>query len=585
MLADLKPIFGKVLVILIIVLVYYLITKYNNENRNEINNTFEAFENNINKNKTDYLKLKETYIEPQDTSLELLYTNYSGEELNKDTWEDKTLDQCIDTCNKMNNCIGFSRDSVLDTEPSKCYPRTIIDKCHSNRKGNYKQMSNAIKYNSYIKSNTPDIVNKCIGDTELTLNRNIHIKSYLMPNTYIGNIGDGRVSMVDIKTSSFKQNCNFRLEKGKEGVGSVSFLHIDTNQYLYRDNNNMLIFKNINNTKTEDRQRVSFNIIDGLSNGIILKVIPIEGETTDKYIMIDEPYLNISTINDDNITKKNKYTKNATFYIVDNIINTQIIDNKNKISNTTRPTPIHTPIHTTRPTSISTNSPIPTPINSRRPTPTPINSPRPIPTSTNSTRPIPTSTNSPRPIPTSTNSTRPIPTSTNSPRPIPTSTNSTRPIPTSTNSTRSTSTPTSTNSPRPIPTYTNNSINEGFVNELDTTNNIDFYNQLFNPNDKINLSNYLEDNYLQSEYNSNITHINKKMNESVLTKSLSNSISKNEEEYKKINDLNKEIEKEINNKNINLDAKNDKIINNLDKMKIKDLANDYFFLKTISLNQ
>ena len=64
-------------------------------------------------------------------------------------------------------------------------------------------MSNAIKYNSYIKSNTPDIINKCIGDTELTLNRNIHIKSYLMPNTYIGNIGDGRVSMVDIKTSRF----------------------------------------------------------------------------------------------------------------------------------------------------------------------------------------------------------------------------------------------------------------------------------------------------------------------------------------------------------------------------------------------
>ena len=40
---------------------------------------------------------------------------------------------------------------------------------------------------------------------------------------------------------------------------------------------------------------------------------------------MDEPYLNISTINDDNITKKNKYTKQSTFYIVDNIINTQII--------------------------------------------------------------------------------------------------------------------------------------------------------------------------------------------------------------------------------------------------------------------
>ena len=153
-----------------------------------------------------------------------------------------------------------------------------------------------------------------------------------------------------LKQVDFKQNCNFRLEKGKEGVGSVSFLHIDTNQYLYRDNNNMLIFKNINNTKTEDRQRVSFNIIDGLSNGIILKVIPIEGETTDKYIMIDEPYLNISTINDDNITKKNRYTKTATFYIVDNIINTQIIDNKNKISNITIPTSTNSPRPTYTPT-------------------------------------------------------------------------------------------------------------------------------------------------------------------------------------------------------------------------------------------
>ena len=480
MLADLKPIFGKVLVILIIVLAYYLITKYNNENSSEIINTVESFENNINKNKTDYLKLKETYIEPQDTSLELLYTNYSGEELNKDTWEDKTLDQCIDTCNKMNNCIGFSRDNVLDTEPSKCYPRTIIDKCHSNRKGNYKQMSNALKYNSYIKSDTTDVINKCIGDTDLTLNRNIHIKSYLMPNTYIGNIGDGRVTMVDVKTSNFKKNCNFRLEKGKEGVGSVSFLHIDTNKYLYRDNNNELIFKNINNTKTEDRQRISFNIIDGLSNGIILKAIPIEGETINKYIMMDEPYLNISTINDDNITKKNKYTKQSTFYIVDNIINTQIIDNKNKIKNT--------------------------------------------------------------------------------------------------NMNKNTNKKTNTDNQ-------NKTINEGFVNKLENSNNIDFYNKLFNPSEKINLSNYLEDNYSQSEYNSNITTINKKINSTILNKTLSNSISKNEEEYKSINNLNKEIEKEINNQNINVNAKNDRIINNLDKMKIKDLANDYFFLKTISLNK
>ena len=563
MLADLKPIFGKVLVILIIVLSYYLITKYNKKH-SDIINTVESFENNINKNKTDYLKLKETYIEGKDTSLELLYTNYSGEELNKDTWEDKTLDQCIDTCNKMNNCIGFSRDNVLDTEPSKCYPRTIIDKCHSNRKGNYKQMSNALKYNSYIKSDTSDIINKCIGDTELTLNRNIHIKSYLMPNTYIGNIGDGRVTMVDVKTSNFKKNCNFRLEKGKEGVGSVSFLHIDTNKYLYRDNNNELIFKNINNTKTVDRQRVSFNIIDGLSNGIILKVVPIEGETINKYIMMDEPYLNISTINEANITKKNKYTKNSTFYIVDNIINTQIIDNKNNINykkiknnnnmNQTNQTNQQSmlPMSMPPPTS-QTNQQSMLPMSMTPPT-----------SQTNQQSMLPMS--------------MPTPTfQMNQPSMLPMS------MPTPTFQTNQMKNNTKISNRTLI--EKNETINEGFENKLDNSNNIDFYNKLFNPTENINLSNYLEDNYLQSEYNSIITNINKNINSTILNKTLSNSTSKIEEEYNSINNLNKEIEKEINNQNINVNAKNDTIINNLDKMKIKDLANDYFFLKSISLNK
>ena len=59
----------------------------------------------------------------------------------------------------------------------------------------------------------------------------------------------------------------------------------------------------------------------------------------------------------------------------------------------------------------------------------------------------------------------------------------------------------------------------------------------------------------------------------------------NEEEYNSLNNLNKEIEKEINNKNLNLDAKNDTIINNLNKLKIKDLANDYYFFKSISSNK
>ena len=67
MLADLKYIFAKVLIILIIVFIYYLITKYNMPNKN---NDIETFEDKIEKEKINYLKLKETYIEPEGTTLE-----------------------------------------------------------------------------------------------------------------------------------------------------------------------------------------------------------------------------------------------------------------------------------------------------------------------------------------------------------------------------------------------------------------------------------------------------------------------------------------------------------------------------------
>jgi hypothetical protein len=490
MLSDLKYIFAKVLIILIIVLIYYLITKYNTTENNK--NNIETFEDKIEKEKINYLKLKETYIEPEGTTLELLYTNYSGDELNQEEWENKTFDQCIDTCNKMDKCIGFSRDAVLDTEPSKCYPRTKLDMCHSNRKGNYEQMSKALKFNSYIKSTTPNVINTCIGDTALTLNRLIFIKSYSMPNKYIGNDGDGRASMIDKDTSDLKKKCNFRIVEGKTYIGTVSFLHIDTNQYLYRDNNNNLIFKDINKNSTEDKQRSSFNINDGISNGIMFKATPIEGETTDKFMLIDNidnKYIKVSTLNTNTNTKNKNDTPEAlsTFYLIDTIINSNIIDNKNKIPQTTK----------------------------------------------TSRRPIPSTTN-----------------------------------------------------PSRIPNTTIPNIEEFTDNlSLDKSNEISFYKNLFNPNENLNLPNYVKDTYLQSNNNSKFMSISKKINDDIINKSLSSSLTKNEKEYNFLNELNKEIEKEITNQNMDLNGKNDKIINNLDKMRITDLANDYYFMQTLLVNK
>jgi hypothetical protein len=476
MLADLKPIFSKVLVILIIVVVYFTITKYSNiELFEEIS---EPFENTINNEKTNYLKLKETYIKPNTKTLDILYSNHVNNEENEEneenednenklsTWKNKTLDQCIDKCNNLDKCIGFSRDNVLDTEPADCHPRINSSQCYSNRKGDYKQMSNAIKYNTYIKSETPNSINNCIGDIDLTLNRVIFLKTYSMPNKYIGYNNDARVQIIEKDTKNFKIKCSFRIEAGKEGSGTVSFLHIDTNKYLCRDKNNDLIFKELNKNSTENKQRCSFNINDGLTNGIILKSLPIEGEVVDKYITLNNNYLKI-------ISKNNKMEL-LTFYIVDTINNTTIITNKNKINNS-------------KDNKISNNK-------------------------------------------------------------------------------------------------MNTNINEAFTLNLDNNETLPLYNNLFNENNNnnINIDNYLEDNYLNKNIKNEILQSTKKLNNNLINKKLTTSKNKNKNEYNIIKELNKEIENEISNKNVNINKKNTDISNNLNKMRIKDLANDYFFLKSIS---
>jgi len=512
---ELKYIFVKILIVIIIILLYIIIVKYNDKGRfiyktNNKNNNIETFEEQIEKEKYNYIKLKETYIDSKDTSLELLYANYYGEEVNKDVWEDKTFEQCIDTCNKLDNCIGFTRDLVLDTEPAKCHPITSIQKCHSNRKGNPKQMSKSLKYNSYIKSHVPNVINHCIGDNDLTLNRIIYIKSYSKPNQYIGNNGDSRVSMIDNNTSDFKLKCGFRIEQGKDGVGTISFLHLKSYKYLYRNNDNNLIFKDINNNsnKTEDKQRASFNIYDGLSNGIMFKALPIEGETTNKYIIMDNTYLKIDKLNtlNDNSNNNNNSTSNnsnklkelSTFYIIDTIIESKIITDKNNIVNT----PVNTQSNKSQHT-INNNQTI-----------------------------------------------------------------------------------------VDVDLDVDLDLQENFTNKLvlDNTADIGVYNKLFNKdnnsivNGTNNLSDHIQDTYLSKTNNDKFITITKKYNEDSLKKILSTSVNKNQDHFNYINALNKEIEQEIANKNLDLHAKNDKIINNLDKLRITDLSKDYFFLQSLTQN-
>ena len=140
-----KHIIIKLLCILLFIFIFYKLT--DGSSSNNINSQIDTFTNDIENEKINYIKLRETYIEPKDTSLELLYANYLGEEVGNGVWENKTLDQCTDICNSIEGCVGFTRDLVLDTEPAKCYHHNVLDKCYSNRKVDLSQMQNAIKFN------------------------------------------------------------------------------------------------------------------------------------------------------------------------------------------------------------------------------------------------------------------------------------------------------------------------------------------------------------------------------------------------------------------------------------------------------
>ncbi len=525
----------------------------------------------------DYIKLAETYVEPEGTNLDLLYANYYGEESSppQETWQNKTLEQCVDLCNQLEGCHGFTRRAnVADTAADECQPRTKIGICHSVRKGDPAQMQNAIKYNSYIKAKTSNgdskILTKCIGDPVMTLQRAVYIKSQMFPNKYIGTLGDGLAILVDKTTSDFDIKCKFRVEVGKDGIGTVSFLHINSNKYLYRmpasvsttttapmttapmttapmttapvpttitelfqnqmqsqtvdESYEFMGLKDITSGGTEDKQRASFNILDAAKNQMKFLCMRVSGENTDKFIVINNEnrnYLLCSEI--DNLPSEGLYT----FSIVDSIIVSNIITNKDKLNSpkTTTTMPVNTmPVNT-----MATDMPSTT-MQSASEESMGMDmgmgmgmgmgmSPR---TGKESFFAVDAIGNQ----------------------------------------------------------ITSKSASSGALNasDLDTSNQLPLYNNLYTPPSVVKISDYLNDNYGVSQFNK-YTSIDKKASDIILQKQLSQSLNKNQETYNALNQLNLEIEREIAGLNMDLNGKNDKVANNIGRMQLADMAKDYYTLK------
>jgi hypothetical protein len=281
-----------------------------------------------------YYEYPETFIELTGDALDVnkLYSGYSGTLNGQQTWNKMSLAECQDACNSMSNCVGFTRDMVDKNTESTCRPRTKIAQCHSSRKGNSSQRGFAGGYISYIKSNVKNQLNRCIGVEDLTLNRNICIKSMSKPFSYI-TADNNSISLQAFQNKGidFGNKCKFLITKGLENSSTVSFSIMDNtgiNYYLSDDGNNILSILpiDIKTSTLQQRTRASFELVDGIANEFLISFKTLASNPSDaRYIMLTNPKAEVSRLSLVSLDTVNISPKDATFDIVDYITNTTII--------------------------------------------------------------------------------------------------------------------------------------------------------------------------------------------------------------------------------------------------------------------
>ena len=337
---------NKILLIIILIIIFCLGIKLtqpnqenftnNNTNNNSDNNNSNVKKlsgvpptNDLNNIVSHYNKYNETYISSDDgIDYSVLYKNYLGDLKNKKTWNNMTLSQCRDACNKLDGCVGFSRDNIDDDQEGNCYPRSHISICHSIRKGSPIQRENASKYNTFIKLNVGNQKNKCLGTNNLTLNRNIIIKSFAKPDFYVSNHENNiKLKKYDFKGSQFIKNCKFKIVPGLSGEGTVSFEMIDDfNEKYYLCDNGLgsitIVPISMDDAKRTDlltRNRASFELLDGYANRHQVTFRTFSLTNNHKYLILknsdsDEPRL--ALVDAKEALKK---PKDVTFDIIDDI--------------------------------------------------------------------------------------------------------------------------------------------------------------------------------------------------------------------------------------------------------------------------
>jgi hypothetical protein len=276
-----------IIIILVVLVLIKLIQDNTTNNLFHIQNKHlkEGFES----DNTSYIKFNETVVDNENVN-------------DSKKWENKNISQCKFKCDEDEKCIGFSRDKIDDNKQGNCYPKTEVVDCHSLRRGDPEQRNYAQNFDTYIKKSHADkdknINTKCIGDEELTLNKNINISSYIDPNSYICiHTNEIRIIEYKNKNESFYKNCIFTIVPGLEGSGTVSFTIVDNfkeDYYLSADIVNSklhLVPIEKESSTVNDRSKASFELIDGFADPTLISIKTFSNINENYYVIPEGAHL------------------------------------------------------------------------------------------------------------------------------------------------------------------------------------------------------------------------------------------------------------------------------------------------------
>ena len=342
---------NNIVMVLFVIIFFLLFINYMFKQCREIKNQDGESFTNKNHKSINYTKLRET----------VAYDNDIDE---SKAWDDLNLNQCIKKCNDDDKCIGFTRTLSNDSKKVKCFPKYKIDKCNSLRKSNKDQRLDIINYNTYLKqnylNNNKNILNTCIGDKNVTLNRNILVASHNNPDLVLSYDDTVKMQKFDLKDSNYHKKSKFKIVPGLIGGSTVSFILVDNlneNYYLVDNYHEDLDKRHLElmsfDPKSPDvsyklKNQSSFQLEDGMSDSSLFSICnEYTSNHYDKfkyywYLNENSGFIKLKPKHffeskNKNKNKENKKREHATFHIMNHMTHTTIkndsIDSFNDTTN------------------------------------------------------------------------------------------------------------------------------------------------------------------------------------------------------------------------------------------------------------